>query len=219
MKNILITGASGNLGKTLLAAFEKEDAYHLNITTREKTSETSHLKAFHADLLNDLSATSLIEEIVETQGQLDAVICLTGGYMAGDLSQTSASDIHKMIEVNFNTAFNVAAPLIKINRLQHKKIRLIFIGAKAAMDSKSAVPNVAYALSKQLLFHYTEQINTSEKVFGTEAYILLPGTLDTAINRNVMPDADFSSWTKPETIIDHICKIIDGLQLNAVIEL
>ena len=182
-------------------------------------SETNHIKAFHVDLMNEFSTAALVAEIIETQGQLDAVIFLTGGYMAGDLSQTSASDIHKMIEVNFNTAYNVAAPLIKMNRLQHKKTRLIFIGAKAAMDNNAATHNVAYALSKQLLFHYTEQINTSEKVYGTEAYILLPGTLDTVFNRNAMPDADFSSWTKPDTIADHIHKIIDGLQLNAVIEL
>jgi len=37
MKNILITGASGNLGRTIVAAFEQvDDEYHINIISREE---------------------------------------------------------------------------------------------------------------------------------------------------------------------------------------
>jgi short-subunit dehydrogenase len=219
MKNILITGASGNLGRTIVAAFEQADEYHINIISREEVQGSNHLKAFHVDLLDEVSAALLVEEIIETQHHIDAVIFLTGGYVAGDITANSAADIQKMISVNVATAHNIASPLININRHQKRKLSLVFIGAKAAMELSSAINNIAYALSKKTLYHYVSLINESENKAGTSAYILLPGTLDTSFNRNAMPNADFTVWTKPGDIASYIRKIVDGVQTENVIEL
>jgi hypothetical protein len=34
------------------------------------------------------------------------------------------------------------------------------------------------------------------------ASVVAPSTIDTAINRQSMPDADFTTWVKPESIAD-----------------
>jgi short-subunit dehydrogenase len=124
-----------------------------------------------------------------------------------------------MMAVNVATAHNIAGPLININRPQKRKLSLIFIGAKAAMELSSAVNNIAYALSKKTLYHYVSLINESENKSGTSAYILLPGTLDTAFNREAMPEADFTEWTKPADIALCIRQIAEGLRMETVIEL
>jgi len=219
MKNILITGASGNLGKSILASFEKESEFNINITSREEINGSSHLKAFYADLMDESSAASLVHELIETQQHIDAVIFLTGAYIQGDITQNTSSDIQKMIGVNVSTAHNIAAPLMQINRHQKKPLHLIFIGAKAAMNPASSVENVAYALSKRMLFNYSELINESENKYGTLAYIILPGALDTASNRKAMPDADFSKWTNPDDIALCIKKIVLGEQVEQIISL
>lgn len=218
MKNILITGASGNLGKMIVAAFEQSDDYHINIITREEVQGSNYLKAFHVDLFDDVSAASLVEEIIESQQHIDAVIFLTGGYTGGDITQNSAADIQKMMAVNLITAHNIAGPLMNINRHQKRKLSLIFIGAKAAMELSLAKNSIAYALSKKTLYHYASLINESENKTGTSAYILLPGTLDTAFNREAMPDADFTEWTKPADIALCIKKIVEDVQMETVIE-
>lgn len=219
MKNILITGASGNLGKSILAAFENAANYHINITTRDEVHGSSHLKAFYVDLMDEVSANALVGQIIDEQKHIDAVIFLTGGYMAGDIIQNSSTDIQKMIAVNVATAHNIAAPLMQINRHQKKALHFIFIGAKAAMKSSGAISNVAYALSKKMLYHYVEIVNESENEYGTAAYIILPGTLNTQFNREAMPDADFTKWTNPNDIALCIKNIIDGEQNEKVIEL
>jgi len=218
MKNILITGASGNLGRAIVAAFEQAEDYHINIVSREELQGSNHLKAFHVDLLDEVSAASLVEEIIETQQHIDAAIFLTGGYVGGDITQNSAADIQKMMAVNVATAHNIASPLININRHQKRKLSLIFIGAKAAMKLSSAVNNMAYALSKKTLYHYVTLINESENKSGTSAYILLPGTLNTGFNREAMPDADFAVWTKPGDIAFCIRQIVEGVQTEPIIE-
>lgn len=219
MKNILITGASGNLGKSILAAFEKAEDYHINITSRDEVHVSSHLKAFYVDLMDEVSAAALVEQIIDEQKHIDAVIFLTGGYMGGDIIQNSSADIQKMIALNLATAHNIATPLIELNRRQQKKLNFIFIGAKAAMNVSSAIINVAYALSKKMLYHYATFINESEHEYGTAAYIILPGTLNTQFNREAMPDADFTKWTNPDDIALHIKNIIDSEQTKKVIEL
>lgn len=219
MKNILITGSSGNLGKSILAAFENGEDYHTNITSREEVHGSSHLKVFHVDLMDEVSAATMVEEIIDEQEHIDAVIFLTGGYIAGDIIQNSTADIQKMISVNVATAHNIATPLIQVNRRQQKKLNFIFIGAKAAMKAASAVTNVAYALSKKMLYHYAEFINESENKYGTAAFIILPGTLNTPFNRDAMPDADFTKWTNPEDIALCIKNIIEGKQTEKVVEL
>ncbi len=219
MKNILITGSSGNLGKSILAAFENGEEYHINITSRDEVHGSSHLKSFYVDLMDEISAATMVEEIIDEQEHIDAVIFLTGGYMPGDIIQNSTADIQKMIAVNVATAHNIATPLIQLNRRKQKKINLIFIGAKAAMKSSSAITNVAYALSKKMLYHYVEFINESENKYSTAAFIILPGTLNTAFNRDAMPDADFTKWTNPDDIALCIKNIIAGEQTEKVVEL
>jgi short-subunit dehydrogenase len=87
------------------------------------------------------------------------------------------------------------------------------------MSPASSVENVGYALSKKMLFNYSELVNESENKYGTLAYIILPGTLNTAFNREAMPDADFSQWTKPDDIAMCIKKIVEGEQTEKVIPL
>ncbi len=219
MKNILITGASGNLGRTIVAAFEQVNDYHVNIISREAGRGSKHVKAFNVDLLNEDFCALLVKEIIETQVHLDAVIFLTGGYVSGDITKNSSVDIQKMMSLNVATAHNIVSPLININRHIKRKLSLIFIGAKAAMELPSAVNNIAYALSKKTLHHYVSLINESEKKFGTSAFIVLPGALDTTINREVMPDADFTKWTKPGDIAQCIRAIVQGEKTESIIEL
>lgn len=219
MKNILITGASGNLGKSILAAFENESEFHINITSREEIHGGNHLKAFYVDLMDESLAASLVQELTESQQHIDAVIFLTGAYVAGDISKNTSTDLQKMISINVATVHNIAAPLMRLNRHKQRTLHLIFIGAKAAMNPVSSIENVAYALSKKMLYNYSELVNESENKFSTFSYIILPGTLDTAFNREAMPEADFSQWTSPENIANCIKKIVLGEDVSKVIYL
>ncbi len=219
MKKILITGATGNLGKAVLAAFKKDSDFQINITARESIKEANHLKAFQIDLMDETSTAALVDELAATQKPIDAAVFLTGAYIPGDITGNTSSDIQKMVGINVTTAHNLAAPLMKMNRKLNKPLQLIFIGAKAAMSPVSAIENAAYALSKKMLFNYAELINESENKYGTVAHIILPGTLNTLLNREQMPNADFSQWTMLEEIILSIEQIISGEKIDKIITL
>ncbi|MBC7935192.1 MAG: hypothetical protein H7Y86_07520 [Rhizobacter sp.] len=85
--------------------------------------------------------------------------------------------------------------------------------------ASSAVNNRAYVYPRRTLYHYVRHINESENKSGTSAYILLPGILDTGFNREAMPDADFTEWTKPGAIALRIKEIVEAAQTEPIIEL
>jgi NAD(P)-dependent dehydrogenase (short-subunit alcohol dehydrogenase family) len=216
MNNILMTGGTGNLGKTvvetLLAA-----GYQLHLSVHEAdNAATENISYYHTDLASPEQSEILVKSVLNKENAILAGVFLAGGFISGGLETVKWDDISKMVSLNFATAFNTAQPLLDHFR-QRGGGKLIFIGAKAAMNNGSAIGNLAYSLSKQLLSNFSALINESENKNGITSHILLPGTLDTALNRGYMPDADFSKWTSTVAIAETISDIIAGKETRSVI--
>lgn len=217
MSVIFLTGGAGNLGKTVVNSL-LEAGHSLHLTVRHEDEKVdSRAGKYTTDLTDKNAVTKAIQKIVATGQTIDAGVFLAGGYTGGGTDKVTIEDIHKMIMLNFETAFHAA--LILLNQFRASVGgKLIFIGAAAAMNNKTAAGNVAYALSKQMLYHFCTMINENEKVHHISAHILLPNTLDTALNRSLMPDADFSKWTKPEAIAHTINNILLGKENKTEIQ-
>ncbi len=218
MEHILVTGGTGNLGKVVVNKLLESD-YQLHLATRESScilEGNSHY--YPTELTSKEQSKRLVDSIVEKVDRIAAGVFIAGGFAPGSLHYTSMDDINNMITLNFATAFNTA-----VNLIQHFKRsgggQLIFIGAKAANDNNTAINNMAYSLSKLMLFNFTAMVNECESAFGTVAYILLPRTIDTDLNRRYMPEADFTEWTSPFSVAATIRDIIMGKETNTVIEL
>jgi NAD(P)-dependent dehydrogenase (short-subunit alcohol dehydrogenase family) len=216
MKHILITGGTGGLGKTVVQTLSQKGYYlHLAVRGDEKPSIENTFN-YSVDLIDAQASEKMAERLISQYHHLEAAVFMAGGYMPGGILQVSIEDIHKMISLNFDTAYTLARILVRHFRNAGKG-KLVFIGAKAAVVPDLAAGNLAYSLSKQLLLQLTQLINEGEKEFGTRAHILLPGTMDTPANRQAMPEADFSKWTSPEAIASTIADILEGKDLEPVV--
>jgi NAD(P)-dependent dehydrogenase (short-subunit alcohol dehydrogenase family) len=60
------------------------------------------------------------------------------------------------------------------------------------------------SLSKSAVIRLTESMAAELKEAGINVNCVLPSTIDTPANRQVMPNADYSSWVKPEAIAEVI---------------
>lgn len=216
MANIFLTGGAGNLGTVVVdALIEAGHSLHLTLfSDADKTHEKAN--RYVTDLTHIDTVGNTIDSIVGKVQKINAGVFLAGGYTSGGIDVVDMEAIHKMIKLNFETTFFASQKLIS-----HYKTNgggcLIFTGARAAMENATAAANVAYALSKQMLFNYCMMINEQAHKNKITAHILLPNTLDTALNRSFMPDADFSKWTSPDDIGQIINRIVEGKETNAVI--
>jgi NAD(P)-dependent dehydrogenase (short-subunit alcohol dehydrogenase family) len=93
----------------------------------------------------------------------------------------------------------MARPLLH-HMQQNNYGRLIFVGARPALNPAQGKDLMAYALTKSLLFKLAEFINEENKGKNITATVVVPSTIDTALNRKSMPDADPNNWVTPEAI-------------------
>jgi NAD(P)-dependent dehydrogenase (short-subunit alcohol dehydrogenase family) len=205
MKTVIITGANGNLGTATVKKFldegyivvavgEKDD--HLDFAKTNKNFE------FHSvNLTNESETETFVKSAIETHGKIDAALMLVGGFAMGNVTATSGSDIQKQFSLNFETAYFLTRPLLQ-HMQQNNYGRLVFIGSRPAIKASQGKNLIAYALTKSLLFKLADFINEENKGTNVVASVVVPSTIDTAINRKSMPDANPENWVKPEQLAD-----------------
>ena len=202
-KTIIITGANGNLGTAVTNHLLKE-GYNIVATVhseeaRKDLPKSENLQVEVVNLTNEEETAAFIERAIHAHGQIDAALLLVGGFAMGNVEVTTGADIKKQLSLNFDTAYYVARPLF-----QHMKGngqgRIVFIGSRPALEATAGKDLVAYGLSKSLLFKLADYLNADAKGTNVTATVIVPSTLDTALNRKSMPDANPDNWVKPEAL-------------------
>lgn len=211
MKTVIITGASGNLGKASVEKFLAEGYKVITTVTPGKTlgfEVKGHVETYDADLTDENSVTDVISRIIAKHKTIDAALLLVGGYAQGGIKETDGTVLKKMFTLNFDTAYFVARPLFEQMMQQSGGGRIVFIGSRPALKPKDANKSLGYALAKSLVFKLAEALNAAGSSKNVVASVVVPSTIDTPVNRHAMPDADFTTWVKPEEIADamaHLC--------------
>lgn len=208
-RSVLITGASGNLGKAVSARL-LSDGFELYTTLmpQETAAAAAGIFARVTDLTAEEDCTSYVAEIGR-KSSLEAGILLVGGFAMGEIASTGLESIKQMIGLNFYTAFPMAKALFG-HFEKNGGGQIILIGARPALRPEQGKGVAAYALSKGLVFHLAELINEAGKEKNIRATVLVPSTIDTALNRQSMPDADFSKWVPASDIADVIAFLLTG---------
>jgi NAD(P)-dependent dehydrogenase (short-subunit alcohol dehydrogenase family) len=199
-RTVIITGAGGGLGRTVVQYFLDNNVRVIATVSSDagKKEFTPHplLNIQVVDLTDENESTDLIQEAIHTYGTIDAALLLVGGFTMGAISDTKGSDLSKMFQLNFNTAYFVARPLFA-HLMEKGKGRIVLMGARPALMPTQGKHVVAYALSKSLLFQLAELLNAEAKGKNVVTHVVVPSTIDTPANRKDMPDADFSTWVQP----------------------
>jgi len=203
VKNVIITGASGGLGSVVTKYFLDNDYRVFASVSSEKSKQSlpqhPNLHTNIVDLADEKQAAGFVKEIIEKQQTIDACLLLAGGFAAGSLESSDVKAITGQLGINFFTAYNIARPVFQQMKTQ-KNGRIVFVGARPALAATPGKNMVAYALSKSLLFKLAEMMNDEAKGTDVTASVIVPSTIDTAVNRSSMPNADPAKWVKPESI-------------------
>ena len=207
MKSILVTGATGNLGRQVVQTFLAA-GYQVIGTVIPSVSDMPEFNQqnFHkiiVDLLSEEDTEKTVNSIVSQIGNIDVAVLTVGGFAMGHIADTTTSAIYTQYRLNFETAYNVARPVFLQMQKQNGG-RIFLVGSKPGLDSHSGKGMVAYSLAKSLLFRLADLMNEEGKDQNVVTSIIIPGTIDTPQNRDAMPHADFSKWVTAENIANVI---------------
>ena len=212
-KTVIITGANGNLGSAVTKEFLDKGytviATIINGAAKNELPQHANLDAYVVNLTNEAETASFVQMTVEKYKTIDAALMLVGGFAIGNIAATSGTDLEKQFSLNFETAYYITRPLFQ-HMLNNENGRLVFIGARPAIDAASGKGLLAYALGKSLLFKLAEFLNEEAKGKNVVATVVVPSTLDTAPNRESMPDINPGKWVKPEKFAEVLEFVTSG---------
>lgn len=201
-RNIIITGAAGNLGQAVVEKFKRE-GYHIIALTQPGKDEVVEEAddVYEVDVVDEQAVSEFIKEYHLQYGEVDALALIVGGFMSGALEETVQKDLEKMFTLNFYSAFHLVKGFLPIMKKQQKGT-FLFVGARPALQPADAQGVLAYAMSKKLVITLAEIIGEETKETSIRSHIFVPSTIDTPQNRESMPDADFTKWVNPNDIAE-----------------
>lgn len=204
-KNIIITGANGNLGTAVVKRFldtgykviaVDNSGSHLGFADNKPGFELHSV-----DLSQEADVQTFTREAISLYGKIDGALLLAGGFAMGSIGETDGEALKKMFSLNFETAYHMTRQLFQ-HMLEKGYGRIVLVGARPALRPHDGKHAIAYALSKSLLFKLAELLNEEAKGKNVVVSVIAPSTIDTPPNRKSMPDADPGKWVKPEHIAD-----------------
>ena len=196
-KVVLITGAHGGLGTAVTKAFLEAGARVAGVSKKIQNSDFRHPNfiAYPAALESADSARTAVTAVIAKWERIDVLVHLVGAFTGGkSVAETDEAAFDQMLNVNFRTALHMFRAVLPGMRAQGAGC-ILAIGSRTAVDPQPMVG--AYSASKAALVSLVRTIALENKDRGISANVILPGTMDTPINRTAMPGADFAKWVQP----------------------
>jgi NAD(P)-dependent dehydrogenase (short-subunit alcohol dehydrogenase family) len=201
-KIIVVTGASGALGKVVVAAALAKGARVAAIdhaaSTMKATPERIELGG--VDLTDASEAKKAVDAAALHFGKLDALVNIAGGFAFETTAEGDPKTWQRMYALNVLTALNASRSAIP-HLSASGAGRIINVGAMGALQAGAGMG--AYAASKAGVHRLTEALAAEWKGKIT-VNAVLPSTIDTSANRASMPNADFAKWVRPEELAEVI---------------
>src|SRR5437660_1293562 len=102
-KTVVITGATGNLGTAVTAAF-LEKGYQVVATissekSRKELPQHGNLQAEVVNLTDEAETAYFVQNTIDKYKTIDAALLLVGGFAAGNISATKGDDVKKQISL------------------------------------------------------------------------------------------------------------------------
>ncbi|MFY0608093.1 MAG: SDR family NAD(P)-dependent oxidoreductase [Cyclobacteriaceae bacterium] len=204
-KTYLITGAVGNLGKSVTSKLTSEGHQVIGTVRSIKSNEESSVDYRACDLTDEIATKDLFDSLKASYEHIDGVVMLVGGFGMSNLLTSTSNDLNKMLNLNLMTAYHTAKYAAEWMH-NNGGTKLIFVGAKPAIAGGSEV--LPYAISKNAVMHLAQIINEDPNLKNIQASVIIPSIIDTPVNREFMPDANFKDWVSPEEIAENISYLL-----------
>uniref|UniRef100_A0A3Q1LU13 Dihydropteridine reductase n=1 Tax=Bos taurus TaxID=9913 RepID=A0A3Q1LU13_BOVIN len=193
-----LAAAAGKLSMALLCVRHCKKSVEVTIATAGVSLSrfTYHLCVFSGPLFQ---VTAEVGKLLGTE-KVDAILCVAGGWAGGNAKSKS---LFKNCDLMWKQSVWTSTISSHLATKHLKEGGLLTLaGARAALDGTPGM--IGYGMAKAAVHQLCQSLagKSSGLPPGAAAVALLPVTLDTPVNRKSMPEADFSSWTPLEFLVE-----------------
>jgi NAD(P)-dependent dehydrogenase (short-subunit alcohol dehydrogenase family) len=202
---VVLTGATGNIGPTVLRAYLEQGA-HVAIPVRDEakgaalrdslgdlagTPEEPRVLVHVADPSDRPAMDAFVEQVLRAWGRLDIVANLIGGYASSDAGTGDLAAYRGYWDQKVATIVIATTACLRPMRARGYG-RVVNVASTAALKGEKGA--AGYAMANAALLRWTESLAEEVKREGITANCVLPRIIDNAENRAAMPKADPSRW-------------------------
>lgn len=203
-KTVVITGAAGNLGQAVAAAFEAAGARLLLVDVdagrldQVFPGSSERREKLAADLRDEAATAAALGGALSDGRSCDVLCAIAGGFHMGEaVHETSAEVWDQMLGLNAQTLLSAVKALVP-GMIARGEGRVVTVGAAAARQGVAGMG--AYTATKSMVMRLTEAMAAELADKGVTVNAVLPSIIDTPQNRAAMPGADPAKWVRPEDL-------------------
>lgn len=205
---VLITGATGGLGRVAAAAFAATGA-KIGLVGRDRgrlgaLAADLHLAAnawtaAEADLRAADGAARAVAAIAERFGRIDVVLHLVGGWSGGTkIAELDPAEMGAMLDRHVWTTLHVARAVVP-GMIERGWGRFIAVSSTMALEGTSGM--AAYAVAKAGEEALLRTLSREVAGTGVTANVLVVRKIDTEHERDTAPSPKNATWVTPEELV------------------
>jgi NAD(P)-dependent dehydrogenase (short-subunit alcohol dehydrogenase family) len=201
-KVVIVTGASSGIGRATALLFAKNGSSVVGVGRNEKElgslrdqahSKKGLLKIHLADIREHSQVERLVNDTVQSFGQIDVLVNSAGIIMNGTIENTSLDDWDKMFDINLRSVFFLMQKCIP--HLEKTKGNIVNVSSVAGTR---AFPNVlAYCVSKAGVDQLTRCAALELAAKGVRVNSVNPGVVVSNLHkRGGMANEEYQNFLK-----------------------
>lgn len=174
MKNVLVTGATGGMGKAICSLLNK-NGYRVFGLDYKQGEDYDNVKLYGCDVTDTASVEKVFEEISGEVKELHAIIHTAGIYDMDSLIEMDEKRFLKIFDVN----------LFGVYRINKAFKPLLFTGSRIVITSSELAPldplpfTGIYGITKAALEKYAFSLRQETQLLGIKVSVIRPGAIKT----------------------------------------
>jgi NAD(P)-dependent dehydrogenase (short-subunit alcohol dehydrogenase family) len=198
-RSIVVTGASGNLGRAVRSRLAREGARVVPFVHKKRSEEEREV-----ELTDERSVDGAFAGI---SGLWAAVNC-AGGWRGGSpVRDTPVELFEAMIGMNLRSAFLVSRAALR--QFGPGGGRIVNVAAANAAALSNLAGSAAYAAAKAGVIALTKALAEEGAATNVRANCVAPGIMRTPENERAMPGAGRARWVELDAVAEAIAFLCD----------
>ena len=181
-KIVLLTGASGGIGKAIAESFAAEGARlalvgRNSLRTEETASATGAEYFSTIDITKPENCRELVRDVAFRLGSVDVLVNNAGGIARGNTAEVTEKEWFELFDINVHAPFFLSQEAIRI--MQNQQNKGVIVNISSVLGLRGKKEHIIYCTTKGALIQMTRSMALDCAEQGIRINAVCPGTTDT----------------------------------------